>query len=320
MISSKRYFSQIGLFVGALVVLQSPIATAAGLVSRRTPSITGGDFDNDGLVDTAYGFPRANSSVGSLVGVLVVVYGDGTVERWSRNTPGILGVDAAYDYLGDSVAAGDFDNDGYDDLAFSVPGEDDTSNGNNIGAVHVIYGGSSGLTTIGDQMVTQDSPGIASSEEAYDYYGEFLTAGDFDCDGFADLAIGIPRENLNVNGGTDAGAINIIYGDGGGLSTVDDWFHQNSSGVVGTVAAYDDFGAGLVAGNFNGDFSSGRACQDLAVAVPGEDGGLPTNAGTLQVFFGAASGGLSASGDEYIHQNVLHVEGCETLLLVGCPG
>lgn len=62
---------------------------------------------------------------------------------------------------------------------------------------------------------------------------------------------------------------------------VDDFFHQNSSGVIGPAAAYDDFGAGLVAGNFDGDFSGGRACQDLAVAVSGEDELTPTNAGAI---------------------------------------
>ncbi len=163
----------VSTFALLAVYAASTLAEGAGLVGQRTRAATVGDFDGDGLVDTAFGQPETNGYVGELV----LVYGDGTIERWNRNTPGVLGVDAAYDYLGDSVAAGDFDDDGYDDLAFGVPGEDDTSNGSNIGAVHVIYGSSSGLTTIGDQMITQDSPGIASYEESYDYYGEFLTAG-----------------------------------------------------------------------------------------------------------------------------------------------
>ena len=285
-------------------VLLSPSVQAAGLVGQRTSSAAAGYFDGDGLIDTAYGFPNANG----YVGLVVVVYGDGAVQRWNRNSPGIVGSDAAFDYVGDSVAAGDFDGDGYDDLAFGVPGEDDSSAGSNVGAVHVICGTSSGLTHIGDQMITQDSPGIASYEESYNYYGEFLTAGDFDCDGYADLVVGIPRENLGSYA-TDGGAINVIYGSSGGVSTVDDFFHQNSSGVIGAAAAYDEFGAGLVAGNFDGDSSGGRACQDLAVAVPGEDELTPTNAGAFQVFFGAPSGGLSASGDEYISQVEPNVDG-----------
>ncbi len=246
------------MLVGAVCFGGSNVgsARAAGLAGQRTSAATAGDFDGDGVIDTAYGMPNANG----YVGVVVVVFGDGDIEHWTRNTPGVLGVDAAYDYIGDSVAAGDFDGDGYDDLAFGVPGEDDTSTGLNVGAVHIIYGSSGGLTTIGDQMITQDSPGINSYEEAYDYYGEFLTAGDFNCDGYADLVVGIPRENLGSYA-TDGGAVNVIYGSAGGVSTADDFFQQNTSGVIGQAAAYDGFGAGLVAGNFDGDvFNVQRPC------------------------------------------------------------
>ena len=294
------------LLLGCCCPLLAAEASAAGLAGARTSSVAAGDLDGDGLLDTAFGLPNA----GGYVGRLVVVFGNGEIEYWTRDSPGILGVDAAYDYLGDSVAIGDFDGDGYDDLAFGVPGEDDTSTGSNIGAVHVIYGAAGGLTTIGDQMITQDSPGIDSNEEAYDYYGEFLTAGDFDCDGYDDLAVGIPRENLG-NYAADGGAVNVIYGSPGGISTVDDFFQQNTTGVIGEANAYDGFGAGLVAGNFDGDVFNGRACDDLAVSVPGEDEGTPTDAGAFQAFFGVPSTGLQAagSGDEYLSQAEPGVDG-----------
>ncbi len=294
------------LVLGWSSLLLTTDASAAGLAGARTSSVAAGDLDGDGLLDTAFGLPNVDGYVGRVV----VVFGDGEIEHWTRNSPGIIGVDATFDYLGDSVAIGDFDGDGYDDLAFGVPGEDDTSTGTDIGAVHVIYGAAGGLTTIGDQMITQDSPGINSYEESYDYYGEFLTAGDFDCDGYDDLVVGIPRENLGSYA-TDGGAVNVIYGSSGGLSTVDDFFQQNTTGVIGQAAAYDGFGAGLVAGNFDGDVFSGRACDDLAVSVPGEDEGTPTNAGAFQTFFGVPSTGLQAagSGDEYLSQAEPGVDG-----------
>src|SRR5262245_7680398 len=80
-----------------------------------------------------------------------------------------------------SVVA-DFNGDGFSDLAVGVSGEN-----NNAGAVNVIYGSASGLTSTGNQVWTENSLGETSS--AGDRFGISLAAGDFDNDGFADLAI-----------------------------------------------------------------------------------------------------------------------------------
>ena len=40
--------------------------------------------------------------------------------------------------------------------------------------------------------------------------------GDFNGDGYADLAIGVPHES--VNGDEEAGAVNVIYGTTSGLT------------------------------------------------------------------------------------------------------
>jgi hypothetical protein len=48
-----------------------------------------------------------------------------------------------------------------------------------------------------------------------------LAAGDFDCDGDADLAIGIPREDLGTYA-YDGGAIDVIYGSSGALDRHND--------------------------------------------------------------------------------------------------
>ncbi|MCR9166461.1 MAG: FG-GAP repeat protein [Nannocystaceae bacterium] len=249
---------------------------AAGLTGTATPSMAAGDFDGDTLLDRAFGYPQANGTEG----VVKIVYGSQVIEIWNRDAPGVLGADATGNNLGDSIAVGDFDRDGYDDLAIGVPG-DDTGTGWNIGTVNILYGSSSGITGSFDQLYSQDTPGIANSEESYDGYGEFLQAGDFDCDGHDDLAIGIPQENLNS--GTNGGAVNVIYGSSGGLSALDDFFHQNTSGVTGSVQAHDNFGASLLAANFTGNSSGGYTCDDLIVGVPGEDIGS-ADVGAMQLF------------------------------------
>lgn len=275
-------------------------AAAAGTTGLEIPSMAAGDFDGDTRLDRVFGYPAANSGEG----IIKIVYGSEVIEIWNRDTPGMLGVDDPGNYLGDSVAVGDFDGDGYDDLAIGAPG-DDSNAGNNVGSISVLYGSSGGITGLYDQLITQDTPGIANLEESYDGYGEVLQTGDFDCDGYADLAIGIPQENLNA--GANAGAVNVIYGSSGGLSTVDDWFHQNTSGVGTSVQAGDNFGGSLAAGNFTGDTSGGNTCDDLVVGVPGEDISF-ADVGAMQLFPGSSSG-LEISQDVWFRQGYGGSEG-----------
>ena len=64
------------------------------------------------------------------------------------------------------------------------------------GAVNVIYGGPAGLAAPGNQIWHQDSDGIVGGAESFDRFGEALAAGDFNNDGFKDLAIGVPRARI----------------------------------------------------------------------------------------------------------------------------
>ena len=52
--------------------------------------------------------------------------------------------------------------------------------------------------------------------EAPDLFGSALAAGDFDSDGFADLAAGAPFEAVGSAEG--AGAVSVLYGSAGGLT------------------------------------------------------------------------------------------------------
>src|SRR5262245_20518165 len=62
-------------------------------------------------------------------------------------------------------------------------------------------------------------------------------SGDFNGDGYADLAIGVPDEDITAKAVTisNAGAVNILYGgSGAGLSATDDEFlYQGGSDVAG---------------------------------------------------------------------------------------
>jgi FG-GAP-like repeat len=132
----------------------------------------------------------------------------------------------------------DFNNDGFADLAVGVAGENLGANGN-AGAVTILYGTASGLTGTGSRLFTQDSPGVGSSAEGEDDFGWTIAAGDFDGDGFADLAVGVWREN--VGAAANGGAVNVLYGTTGGLTgSGSQLFTQDSPGVPDSVE-FDDF-------------------------------------------------------------------------------
>src|SRR5262249_11258138 len=150
-----------------------------------------------------------------------------------------------------ALASGDFNGDGFDDLAIGVPTQD-VGMAVSAGAVCVLYGSPAGLTDVGNQLWSQDSPGVLDAAEGSDSFGPSLTTGDFDGDGFDDLAIGVEGEDL---GAIDAaGAVNVLYGTASGLSDVGNQFWtQDSPGILGAAESAELFGSILASGDFNGD-------------------------------------------------------------------
>src|SRR6266540_2679808 len=149
----------------------------------------------------------------------------------------------------------DFNNDGFTDLAVGVIQEDVGAVGD-AGAVNVLYGSAGGLqaTSPDDQFWNQDSPGVRDAAEGLDQFGRSLRAGDFNNDGFADLAVGVPDEDVGT--ASDAGAVNVLYGSAGGLQATfpdDQFWHQDSPGVRDAAEVGEWFGASLGAGDFNND-------------------------------------------------------------------
>ncbi len=69
---------------------------------------------------------------------------------------------------------------------------------------------------------------------------------DYNADGFSDLAVGVPDENLSLTGFNE-GAVHVLYGGPGGLSSAGDQvFHQDSAGMNDTAEDFDLFGSALV--------------------------------------------------------------------------
>ncbi len=271
-------------------------------------ALASGDFNGDGRADLAVGIPGESLGSGKTgVGTVHVFYGSSsglsaTNDQFiSEDTSAIEDTARAGDALATALAVGDFDNDGFDDLAIGIPGKD-VDSAADAGSVHVIYGSSSGLTTSGDQVVTQNTPGVLDTSEAADRFGFALAAGDFNNDGFVDLAVGIPGED---DGGiADAGALAIFPGSSSGLTVVGDLFYtQDTTSINDTSETGDQYAFSLSAGDFNGD---GKF--DLAVGVPYEDLGSLADAGAVNILLGSSSG-LSTANDQTWTQDVSSVDG-----------
>ena len=164
------------------------------------------------------------------------------------------------------AAPHDFDGDGYADLAVGVP---DEAGG---GAVNVLYGSRAGITAAGDQYWTQDSPGVKGVRAKGDKFGRAIASADFDRDGYADLAIGVPREPGAGGTGT-RGAVNVLYGSPSGLTAAGD---QLLTRQQFAVPGGWFFGEVLLAAELTGD-----GYPDLVVGTPGS---------SLVVIAGGATG------------------------------
>src|SRR5690349_5081501 len=106
------------------------------------------------------------------------------------------------------VASGDFNGDGFDDLAIPVPNQE-VNGAVDAGAVIIMYGTASGISATGSKMFNENKSGMASNAEVLDRFSTTLATGDFNGDGFSDLAIGVPHQT--VNGQANAGAVHVMF-------------------------------------------------------------------------------------------------------------
>jgi hypothetical protein len=277
------------------------VADTLGEFERFGGALAAANFGKGRRDDLVIGVSSEEVNPGDDAGAVNVLYGargglsaNGS-QFWHQNKPGTVGRAESLDHFGSSLAAADFGKSNHADLAVGVFNED-LGGAQGPGAVAVLYGGPDGLKAAGDQLWSQASSGIDDDPEFQDSFGQALSAANVGKSGHADLAVGVPNEDLAAE---NAGVVHVLYGTPTGLSADGaQLWSQDVDGVEDTAEFVDGFGRDLAAANFgNGSYA------DLAIGVPGETVGDPavTLAGAVEVLYGSADG-LTATGAQFLFE------------------
>ena len=107
--------------------------------------------------------------------------------------------------------------------------------------------------------------------------------GDLDGDGFADLVLGVPGEDIGSV--VDAGALTVVYGDATGVDPRRSQSLSAGGRLGGRADTGDRFGQTFAVGDINGD-----GLSDLVVGAPSDRVGSVSSAGSVTAVHGHVAG------------------------------
>jgi len=226
-----------------------------------------GDFNGDGYSDVGFG-EYGNDDNGSTYGMGYVYYGplSGDTDTASADTTLNTSTSTSAGAFGYGVAGiGDFNDDGYDELAVGAYYE-----ASYAGRTYIYFGNSSGWAS----SVDHDTADLTvTGVTASDYFARPVGLGDLDGDGVDDFAIGGTGDD---NGGTSSGSMAVLYGVSG--ATGGSYPILAADALVTGSGTYEYVGYDAAAADMTGD-----GYNELIVGSYGSS----SYAGQVSVFVGS---------------------------------
>lgn len=230
-----------------------------------------GDLNGDGYADVAISATQFDNENGTNAGRIYIYHG--SAAGLSNNADQILeGTQPASSFGFGMASAGDVNGDGFGDFVAGAWGND---NGvlQNTGKIALYYGSDTGVAAVPD-FVYEPTTADASM-------GESVTSGDFNGDGYSDIAAGA---SFYTNSENKEGAVFIFNGSLSGINTA-------NIRIIESNQQEAAFGVSVsTAGDVNAD-----AFSDLIIGSRSYDGSIE-NQGAAFLYTGS-SAGLSASAE-----------------------
>ncbi|OIP72722.1 MAG: hypothetical protein AUK43_02475 [Oscillatoriales cyanobacterium CG2_30_40_61] len=246
-----------------------------------------GDINGDGLKDLIIGAFASDSNSLNDSGRTYVILGSNQGFSTRFNLANLNGKNGfainsnqPLDYSGLAVSsAGDFNNDGLDDLAVAAPAGIDTF----LGKVYIVYGRLNGFPPAFNPTDLQGDDGIVINHNNGLAGTTVSNAGDINGDQIDDLIIG--AEQGSLEGNPKGGETYVLFGKDGGYQN--GFSLSNLDGTNGFTIKGDGYSVSSVsgAGDINAD-----GLEDIIIGVSQSPGNNQTNAGKAYVVFGTQAG------------------------------